>query len=134
MLIKIIVTISIIIIYSTIFGLIIRSFREQYKCLESFSCFRFCSTDTDKYSDKFLSNDFLNSESGEQWRIDRVLNSIDIDDIKVYRGLPVCGGLSYLPSKNKSSLHPSSYGVNFVSNDYYLRGGVVFGVILGAAG
>lgn len=121
MIIKTIVTISIIIIYSAIFGLIVRSFQEQYKCLESFSCIRFCSTDTEKYSDKFLVTDFLESESGEQWRIDRFLNSSDIDDINVYRGLPVCGGLSYLPSKNKSSLHPSSYGVNFVSKNYRME-------------
>ena len=133
MLIKIIVTISIIIIYSTIFGLMVRSFREQYECLESFSCFRFCSTDTEKYSDKFLAEDFVDSKSGEKLRIDRVLNSSDIDDIKFYRGPPVCGGLSYLPSKNESSLHPSPYGVNFVSIDCYLGYDGVFGVILGAA-
>ena len=115
MFIKIIVTISIIIIYSTIFGLFVRSFREQLECQERFNCIRFCSTDVDRYSDEYLSNDFLNNESGKKWLIHREYHSIDIDEVKVYRGSPVCGGLSYLPTKNELNSNLSIYGFNFVS-------------------
>jgi len=103
------VSFSIIIIYSILFGLIVKSFREQYECQEDFNCIRFCSTDVEKYSDKFLANDFLNSESSKELFIQPPFDKIDIDDIKIYRGSPVCGGLSYLPSKI------SLYGFHFVS-------------------
>lgn len=102
----------------TIFGLFVKSFREQYKCQEIFSCIRFCSTDAKKYSDDFLTNDFLNSESGKKWLIDSNYVKIDIEDVKVYRGSPICGGLNYLPLKNESSL--KVYGFNFVSKMHFI--------------
>lgn len=115
MFIKIIAVISIIIIYLTIFGLFVTSFREQFKCQEIFSCIRFCSTDAEKYSDDLLSNTFVNSKSGKEWLIESKFNKIDIDDVKVYRGPPICGGLSYLPPRNESNFKTSIYGFNFVS-------------------
>ncbi|KAL7036866.1 hypothetical protein ACKWTF_008969 [Chironomus riparius] len=85
---KCLVTFGIVAIYATLIGLFFKFYKESSECSEfSSSCIRFCSEDVENYSNEFLFEEFRKSKSG------RVLKEIS----NIYRGLPICGGVSFLP-------------------------------------
>jgi len=94
---KCLVTLIIITIYVILIGLFFKFYKENNVCrIFHSSCIRFCSEDTDNFSNEFLIQELRKSKSA------RHLNK----DLIIYRGAPTCGGLSFLPpGYNETSDH-----------------------------
>jgi len=84
---KILVTLILISIYGILTGLFFKFYNESTVCHSHHSsCIRFCSEDTDNFSNEFLIQEFRKSKSGRN--LDK--------DLTIYRGAPTCG-LSFTP-------------------------------------
>ncbi|KAL7036865.1 hypothetical protein ACKWTF_008968 [Chironomus riparius] len=98
---KIIVTISAIIIYATLYGCFFKVFKDKSDCASYSLCLRFCSDDKLTFSDQELLNEFLKSKSGSEW------DDSDRKDFKVFRGMPACGEMKFVaPNKNVTKYRP----------------------------
>jgi hypothetical protein len=106
---KIIVTISVIIIYGILYGWFIKVFKENIECGEYYSCIRFCSEDTKAYPDKLLFNEFLKSKSGSRW------DNPKIEKFRIYRGSPVCGEMKFIAPNENLSSYRNPYNFRYVS-------------------
>lgn len=107
---KIIVTISVILIYAILYGSFIKVFKETFECSENNFCIRFCSDDTKTYPDKLLLNDFLKRKSGSRW------NNTKVETFRIYRGSPVCGEMKYIPPNENLTSYRNPYNFYFVSS------------------
>ena len=103
---KILVTFSVIAIYATLLGLFLKLYRESTVCYNhNSSCIRFCSEDTENYSNEFLVKELRKRKSHS-----------DLDkDLRIYRGSPTCGGVSFLPAKYNETSNYSPYNIQSVS-------------------
>ncbi|KAL7036863.1 hypothetical protein ACKWTF_008966 [Chironomus riparius] len=95
---KIIVTICAVIIYAILFVYVTKNVAGQSECGNYFQfCIRFCSADTETFSDDFLLDEFLKSEFGKSFK-----NLIGFN-FNVFRGFPVCGELKYFQLRENST-------------------------------
>lgn len=106
---KIIVTISVILIYAILYGSFIKVFKEAFECGEFYLCIRFCSDDTEAYSDKLLLNEFLKSKSGSRWK------NPEVEKFRIYRGSPVCGEMKYISPNKDLTSYRNPYDFHYVS-------------------
>jgi len=106
---KSIVTLSVIIIYVIICGLFIKFFTLNHS-----SGTRFCSTDTETFSNQFLITEFKKSNSSKLWNDQNFDDSDDIKYLPIYRGRPFCGGLDHVSLD--TVVADELYEYNFVSN------------------
>ncbi|CAG9805359.1 unnamed protein product [Chironomus riparius] len=95
---KTLLTISAVSIYVITIGLIAKSIKEDfdgYNNRQTYGYFRFCSDDTEKYSDDYLLNEFNKSKSA---------NGLKYNNIIIYRGYPLCGAMEFIhPNDNITS-------------------------------
>ena len=105
---KIVVTISVILIYVALFFLFIYFSKRSYGCSYRSPCIRFCSSDTNKYSDEFLLEQFKESKTANKMR------NVD-KGLKVIRGAPACGKLKYWPPNEDLNSTDPPYEFDVVS-------------------
>jgi len=105
---KIVVTISVILIYVALFFLFIYFSKRSYGCGYGSPCIRFCSSDTNEYSDDFLLEQFRESKTAKEMR--NMHNGL-----KVIRGTPTCGTLKYWPPNEDVNSTDAPYEFNYVS-------------------
>ncbi|KAL7036857.1 hypothetical protein ACKWTF_008962 [Chironomus riparius] len=86
---KLLVTIFVILIYVALFFLYANISKSSYECGFGSPYIRFCSSDTNEYSDESLLKQFKESKSSN-----RMIRS---NSLKVIRGAPACGKLKYWP-------------------------------------
>ncbi|CAG9805351.1 unnamed protein product [Chironomus riparius] len=86
---KLLFTIFVILIYGALFFLYANISKRSYECGFGSPCIRFCSSDTNEYSDESLLKQFKESKSSN-----RMIRS---NSLKVIRGAPACGKLKYWP-------------------------------------
>ena len=93
---KTFLTIIVVFFYVIIIGLVAKNLKEDLRCFKQNSgCFRFCSDDTEEYSDDILFQEFNKSKS---------LQGLTIKNVKVYRGYTLCGGTEFFhPNNNITS-------------------------------
>jgi len=104
--------ISIVLIYVIIIALVVKARKEDIGCYEHNSaCFRFCSDDTDEFSDEFLLQEFNKSKTA---------NGLKYYNIKVYRGYPLCGGMEFLPPNDNITSENPPYNFYKVSTLFIL--------------
>ena len=106
---KIIVTISAIIIYATLYGCFIKVFKDNSGCGSTSLCIRFCSEDIDEFSNEDLLDEFLKSKTGKGW------DHSDRADFKVFRGSPACGEMKFIPPNKNVTSYRRPYGFHYVS-------------------
>jgi hypothetical protein len=108
---KIVVTISVILIYIALFVLFVYFSQRSYGCDYGSPCIRFCSSDTRKYSDDFLLEQFKQSKSGKEIRR-------GVDSLRVIRGAPACGTMMYSPPNEEANSTDPPYEFDYVSISY----------------
>jgi len=102
-----IVSTVVIIIYVILFGLFIKLHKEvNHFCTSNSPCIRFCSTNSEEFSDKSLLDEFMKSESAE-----KLASNLSVETSKILRGPPTCGGMSFTPPDYRG--HSSIVHYNF---------------------
>jgi hypothetical protein len=97
---KILVTISVTLIYAILLGLFIY-FLNSNDCSYNSPCIRFCSANTQKYSDRELLDKFEESKSAKE------MMKYQYKNLKALRGVPKCGEMTdWLPNDEVNSTAP----------------------------
>ena len=102
---KKIFTISSSCLYIILGSLLFYNYRIDILCGYENPCLRFCSTDTEKYSDKELFDSLLENN------ITRWYDN-EFDDVRIYRGLPECSG-NVITIKTFEEIYPNPDYSNF---------------------
>lgn len=111
---KFLVTISVTLIYIVLFFLFIYFSKRSYGCGYGSPCIRFCSSDTQEYSDKNLLEQFKKSKSAKQ------MQTI-VKNLRVIRGEPTCGKMKYRPPNQEVNSTDPPYEFDYVSLNLFLR-------------
>ena len=101
---KILVTFCVITIYVVLIGIFVKTVKETSDCKNSVICIRFCSEDTENYSNEFLLEEFKKSAK-----------ELKKMDVKIYRGSPMCGGMIFLRPNENITSDQTSYEICSVS-------------------
>ncbi|KAL7036859.1 hypothetical protein ACKWTF_008964 [Chironomus riparius] len=103
---KILVTISVILIYVSLFALFIYLANRSHGCSYKTPCIHFCSSDRSRFSDEYLIDEFMKSKSAKDYVEDEAV-------LKAIRGAPSCGEMTdWLPNDEVNSTKPP-YDFNF---------------------
>jgi hypothetical protein len=96
-----------ILIYIILLIIYRNSIKNHIDCDSDVNCIRFCSTDSEKYSDEYLKDNF---------KLPHVENWFKIknENYKVLRGRPTCLSLTYVKVKSLSDYN-NSYELTYVS-------------------
>ena len=105
---KFLATVFVILIYVALFFLFFYSTKRSYGCGYGYPCIRFCSPDTNLYSDKKLLDEFKDSKTAKRmsWRY---------DSLKAIRGTPNCGEMKYIPPNEDTNSTNVPYVFDHVS-------------------
>ena len=110
---KILVTISVILIYVALFALFIYLANRSHDCTYKSPCIHFCSSDTNRYTNEYLIDQFMKSKSAKEYVEDEA-------ELKAIRGAPSCGEMAdWLPNDEVNSTEPP-YDFSTVSIDLNL--------------
>ncbi|XP_070491554.1 G-protein coupled receptor Mth-like isoform X2 [Chironomus tepperi] len=107
------------VLYLILISVLIYYYRKEFICHYESVCLRFCSTDTEKYSDKFLYDSLKKNNLSHHY-------DIEFDDLSIIRGRPTChGSLINIEDEEKTESYYSDSSPNprvFDSGDVYDRG------------
>ncbi|XP_070491564.1 uncharacterized protein [Chironomus tepperi] len=107
---KSIVTLITVSSYVIAFGILAKLMFEDIKCFQrGSSCFRFCSDNSDDYSDEFLLTEFNQSKSA---------SSIKLSNVIVYRGYPLCGKMEFSQPNTNITSDSRPYSFNHHASIY----------------
>ncbi|XP_070491509.1 uncharacterized protein [Chironomus tepperi] len=112
---KLLVTISVTLIYALLMGMFYYFTQTSYGCRYLTPCVHFCSGDTEKYTDKYLIDHFKESKSAKEYLEDGLA-------LKVIRGTPSCGKMKYQAPNDNTSRPPyefSYYGEVIINKEKF---------------
>jgi len=73
-------------LYLILVSLFLNYSKMEIMCGFEKPCVRFCSLDAEKYSDKILFDEFMESKMSNWYK------DTELDDANIFRGLPLCNG------------------------------------------
>lgn len=105
---KVLVSISVVLIYLVFFLTFIYYFNKSQECTYFSPCIRFCSTDKVEYSDEYLLEQFKDNKTGRHMF---VLET----NFKVLRGTPPCGEMNHWSLNEDGNFSKVPYRFDYVS-------------------
>ena len=109
-----IIVISSSILYLTLIAFFLYFYRMKIFCAYDTSCLRFCSTDTEEYSDKELFDSLIKNS------LTHYYSAIEFDDVKIFRGPPDCSNELQSVKKFEDGIGEEGYyGRVFYNNKYF---------------